>query len=151
VIAIHLLIFIRFSWALALGLSGLVMGVLVQWLKRGVFNMPRPAGVFDQGLLHWVDGVDYAHRFSFPSGHAATAFCMFLMFALLAKRQWATYLFLVLALLAAFSRVYISQHFIEDTVVGAWIGVITTLLAHRYVVTYAERNPGSKLNGRLWP
>lgn len=151
VIAIHMLVFIRYSWALALGLSAAVMGFVVQWLKRGVFDMPRPAGVFDEGLLHWVEGVENASRFSFPSGHSATAFCMFLMFALIAQRQWVTWVMLGWALLAAFSRVYISQHFIEDTVVGSWIGLATTLLAHHFIVKYANRHPESKLNGRLWP
>ncbi len=76
---------------------------------------------------------------------------MFLMFALLVRKRWATHLFLVWALLACFSRVYLSQHFIEDTVAGAWIGVATTLLAYHFVVAKAEQRPESKLNGKLWP
>lgn len=151
VIAIHLLLFVRFSWALALGVASVVMGVLVQWLKRGVFNLPRPAGFFEEGVLRSIEGMERASQFSFPSGHSATAFCMFLMFALLARRRWASHVFVLWALLAAFSRVYVSQHFIVDTVAGAWIGMFTTLVAYRYVVTYADRTPGSRLNKRLWP
>jgi membrane-associated phospholipid phosphatase len=151
VIAIHVLIFVRFSWALALGVSAICMGIIVQWLKRGVFNIPRPAGFFEDGTLRTIEGLERASQFSFPSGHSATAFCMFLMFALLVKKPWATYVFLVWAMLAAFSRVYISQHFIEDTIAGAWIGVMTTLAAYFLIVNYADRTPDSKLNRRLWP
>jgi membrane-associated phospholipid phosphatase len=151
VLAIHLLLFVRYSWALALGVSASTMGIVVQWLKRGVFDLPRPSAVFDQSFLHWVEGVDYASRFSFPSGHAGTAFAMFFMFALMANRRWATWAFLIWALMASFSRVYISQHFIEDTVVGAWIGIATTWLAWRFIIVPIEKKPANKLNGRFWP
>ncbi len=151
VIAVHVLVFMRFSWALAMGLSAISMGIIVQWLKRGVFNIPRPAGFFENGILRTIEGLERAYQFSFPSGHAATAFCMFLMFALLIRKKLATHLFLAWALLASFSRVYLSQHFIEDTVAGAWIGVATTLLAYHFVVTKSEKRPESKLNGKLWP
>jgi membrane-associated phospholipid phosphatase len=151
VLVIHLLLFVRYSWALGLGVSAGVMGIVVQWLKRGVFDLPRPSAVFDQGLLHWVEGVEYASKFSFPSGHSATAFCMFFLFALMADRRWATWCFLVWAILAAFSRVYVSQHFIEDTVAGAWIGLGISWLAWRFIIVPIEKNPGSRLNGRLWP
>jgi len=151
IIAILVLVFVRFSWALALGASAISMGFIVQWLKRGVFNIPRPAGFFENGMLRSIEGLERASQFSFPSGHSATAFCMFLMFALFVKKPWATYMFLVWAILAAFSRVYISQHFIEDTIAGAWIGVGTTLAAYHFIVSRADRNPESKLNRRLWP
>lgn len=151
VIAIHVLIFIRYSWALAMGLAASVMGLVVQWLKRGVFDLPRPAAFFDEGMLRTIDGLDRASQFSFPSGHAATAFCMFLMLAMFARKNWVTYTLLVWALLASFSRVYISQHFIEDTVAGAWIGLATTVAAYHLVVRYADRHPEHWLNRRLWP
>ncbi|MCF8258039.1 MAG: phosphatase PAP2 family protein [Flavobacteriales bacterium] len=151
VIAILILILVRYSWALALGVSAASMGIIVQWLKRGVFDIPRPAGFFGSGVLRSIEGLERASQFSFPSGHSATAFCLFLMFALLVRKRWATCLFLIWAILAAFSRVYISQHFIEDTIAGAWIGVGTTLAAYYFIVSYADRNPQSKLNRRLWP
>jgi len=150
-VVVHLLLFVRYSWALGFGLSTLIMGVLVQWLKRGVFDLPRPAGFFEQGILRTIEGVEYAQRFSFPSGHSATAFCMFLFFALLVRKSWATWIFVSWALLAAYSRVYISMHFIEDTIVGAWIGMITAFLGYHFVVRWADSHPTSKLNGKLWP
>ncbi|MBL4587305.1 MAG: phosphatase PAP2 family protein [Flavobacteriales bacterium] len=147
-----ILLLVRYSWALGLGLSSLAMGIVVQTLKRSVFaGDHRPAKFFQDGVLPTIDGVELMLHHSFPSGHSATAFCLFLMFAFFAKQRWATYLFAVVALLAVFSRVYISQHFIVDTIVGSWIGLILAYLGYLFIVRYAEENPSSKLNGKLWP
>ena len=151
VIAIHILVFVRYSWALAMGMGAGTMGVVVQWLKRGVFDLPRPAGFFEEGMLRMIEGVNHAQSHAFPSGHSATAFCMFLLLALIIRKPWATYLLVGWALLAAYSRVYISQHFVEDTIVGAWIGILTAFVAYHYIVRWADLHPQSKLNGKLWP
>jgi membrane-associated phospholipid phosphatase len=128
------------------------MGVAVQTLKRSVFaGDHRPAMFFQDGGLPVIDGVELMLHHSFPSGHSATGFCICLMLAFFTKQKWATYFFAILALLIAFSRVYISQHFIQDTVVGSWIGLIMALLGYIFIVHYAEENPNSKLNRRLWP
>ncbi len=150
--AFHLLLLVRYSWALGLGISSLVMGIIVQTLKRSVFaGDHRPAMFFADGGLPHIDGVDLMLHHSFPSGHSATGFVLCLMLAFFIKKKWATYFLIVLALLIAFSRVYISQHFIQDTVVGSWIGLIIALLGYVFIVHQAEENPDSKLNKRLWP
>jgi len=152
IIAFVLLLLVRYSWALGIGVSSLFMGIIVQTLKRSVFaGDHRPAMFFQDGGLPSIDGIQLMLHHSFPSGHSATALCMFLMFAFFVKQKWATYLFMVLALLTAFSRVYISQHFIQDTIVGGWIGFIMAYLGYLFIVHYAETNPESKLNKRLWP
>jgi membrane-associated phospholipid phosphatase len=148
----HLLLLVRYGWALAFGLSSLVMGIVVQTLKRSVFaGDHRPAMFFQDGTLPHIEGVDLMLNHSFPSGHSATGFCICLMLAFFVKEKWATYFFMILAILIAFSRVYISQHFIQDTVVGSWIGLILAFQGYILIVNYAERNPESKLNKRLWP
>lgn len=147
-----LLLLVRYSWALALGLSSLVMGIVVQGLKRSVFASDhRPAMFFQDGGLPTIEGIDLMLHHSFPSGHSATALCIFLMLAFFIKQKWATYLLLVLALLIAFSRVYISQHFIQDTIVGGWIGFSMAYLGYIFIAHYAETNTNSKLNKRFWP
>lgn len=148
----HLLLLVRYSWALGLGVSSLIMGVIVQTLKRSVFaGDHRPAMFFPDGGLPLIDGVDLMLHHSFPSGHSATAFCVCLMLAFFAKQKWVSISLAITALLAAFSRVYISQHFIQDTIVGAWIGLTLALLGYVFIVYQAEENPNSKLNKRLWP
>jgi len=146
-----LLLFIRYSWALAFGISSLAMGVVVQLLKKIVFSGDnRPSFFFTDGELPVIDGVHLMLHHSFPSGHSATAFTLFLMLAFFVSNRLATYLFTVIAILAAFSRVYISQHFVVDTVVGAWIGLVITYLTYLFSIRYVDKNPASKLNGRLW-
>lgn len=148
----HLFLLARYSWALGLGVSSLVMGVIVQTLKRSVFaGDHRPAMFFADGGLPHIEGVDLMLHHSFPSGHSATGFVLCLMLAFFIKKKWSTYFLTVLALLIAFSRVYISQHFIQDTVVGSWIGLIIAFLGYVFIVHHAEENPDSKLNKRLWP
>lgn len=152
VFAFLLLLTVRYSWGLAMGVAGLVMGLVVQVLKRSVFaGDHRPAMFFELGGLPAIDGVELMLHHSFPSGHAATAFCVWLLLALFVKQRWATYTFLGIALLATFSRVYISQHFIQDTIVGAWIGLFFSLAAYVLIVKRTEMDPTSKLNGRFWP
>lgn len=152
IVAFLLLLLVRFSWALGMGVSSLVMGICVQTLKRSVFaGDHRPAMFFPDGGLPSIDGIDLMLHHSFPSGHSATGFCICLMLAFFSKQKWGTYFFAVLAILIAFSRVYISQHFIQDTVVGSWIGLIMALLGYIFIVHPAEMNPDSKLNKRLWP
>ena len=147
-----ILLMVRFSWALVMGASGIVMGIVIQGLKRSVFaGDHRPAMFFPDGSLPSIEGIELMMHNSFPSGHSATALCVFFLLACFVKQQWATYLFVILALLTAFSRVYISQHFIEDTIVGAWIGFGIAYLGYILIVDSAEHNPKSKLNNRLWP
>ncbi len=152
VIAFLLLLLARYSWALGMGVSSLAMAVVVQGLKRSVFaGDHRPAMFFKDGGLPAIEGVELMLHHSFPSGHSATAFCICLMFAFIIKQKWATFFLLILALLIAFSRVYISQHFIQDTIVGGWIGFFMAYLGYLFIVHAAEVDPDSKLNKRLWP
>lgn len=152
ILIFHLLLLVRYSWALSLGVSSLIMGIIVQTLKRSVFaGDHRPAMFFPEGGLPAIDGVDLMFHHSFPSGHSATGFCICLMLAFFARQRWATYFFATLAILIAFSRVYISQHFIQDTIVGSWIGLVMALLGYIFILHYADHHPGSKLNRRLWP
>lgn len=147
-----ILLLVRYSWALAMGISCTTMGAVVQTLKRSVFaGDHRPAKFFSEGILPQIDGVELMLHHSFPSGHSATAFCILFILAFFIKQRWATYLFMSMALLAAFSRVYISQHFIQDTIVGSWIGLIPAYLGYLFIVRYSEENPTSKLNRRLLP
>ena len=66
---------------------------------------------------------------SFPSGHTITAFAIFIILAMVVKKQYLKVLFTLTAILAGFSRVYLSQHFLEDIFLGALIGVAIALLS----------------------
>lgn len=117
--------------ALSCGLSAIV----TQLLKRQVFaDHDRPA-MFRDGLgdMQWVPDIVLNNHFSFPSGHATAAFAMCLSLAvILGRRSWAMG-WAVLAALLAFSRVYLSQHFMEDILAGAVIGTAVATLVHHWL------------------
>lgn len=101
--------------------------ILVQVLKRQVFaSHDRPLGRFhDLPELHFVPGVELHHHFSFPSGHSTAAFSMCLALAVIDGQRWTGAAWALLASILGFSRVYLSQHFTEDVLAGALLGVCT--------------------------
>jgi len=109
----------------------LLVLVLTQLGKLVIFeNVLRPAGHFrDLGQdIRLVEGVQLHFNNSFPSGHSASAFALFSFIAIsLRNKAWGVVLFAV-ALFAAYSRIYLSQHFFNDVYVGSIIGVLCTLL-----------------------
>ena len=110
-------------------------GLFAQILKRLFFShMVRPVKFFD-GMyhLHLVPGVHMYYEHSFPSGHATTAFALFLCLAIIADRKYWSFLFSILAILVAYSRIYLSQHFLIDAYVGSLIGTAGALLLNRYI------------------
>ena len=124
-----IMMFIRYRYMFLLVLVFLISGLIVQILKRFVFDdYGRPAKIIGEANLYLVPGVKQLGRHSFPSGHSATAFGMMFTFAYVLKNKWLKFGTFVLACLIAFSRVYLSQHFLIDTMVGSFIGFITVFL-----------------------
>ncbi len=112
------------SWRIAL--AGIFTSIVVQSLKHGPFNqVARPSLHFSQigEAIRAIPGVEQHAMNSFPSGHAASAFALFWMLTLLNTRKRYAFPFFMLALTAAFSRVYLGQHFFNDIVAGATIGM----------------------------
>jgi len=133
------LLFVRVRDALFVGISHGLAAVLVQSLKRGVFSDHyRPSHFLDQMPdLLLVQGVEMHSKFSFPSGHSAAIFSLCIALALvLSRRRWGWWL-AVLALLVGFSRIYLSQHFLQDVLAGSTVGILVPLLL--YPVFMSER------------
>jgi membrane-associated phospholipid phosphatase len=103
----------------------------VQIIKRFAFEenyRPRAHFWFDSHKLHFPEGVEVLVSHSFPSGHSATAFSMFLLFSYFQKDKTMSFLFFVMALLVAYSRMYLAAHFFADVYGGALISVFITVL-----------------------
>ncbi|MBL7937984.1 MAG: phosphatase PAP2 family protein [Flavobacteriales bacterium] len=134
-VSLLVLVFRDIRSFLMVGLSCAFSAIVAQFLKRVPFaDVDRPFMFKAQlGDLHWVEGVDLHHHLSFPSGHATAAFSMCLGLAVLVARPaWSV----VLALLAcslAYSRVYLSQHFTEDILVGATLGTVTAYAMYHWL------------------
>ncbi len=138
-----ILLFIKYRFVLILLLSNLFSGILTFILKTQVFDASlRPKKYFENIYeLRLVPGVENYLQNSMPSGHTATAFCVFTCFALMAKNKNTCFLFLITAALIGFSRIYLSQHFLDDVFIGSLIGVLFALLVY-YLFQKNVQNQG---------
>jgi membrane-associated phospholipid phosphatase len=91
---------------------------------------PRPIkAIADRSLIHVVPGVELHTVSSFPSGHTGTAFCFYILFCLLLHKNWWMAVGLIFALLVAYSRVYLAQHFPFDLAGGILVAIITMIVS----------------------
>jgi membrane-associated phospholipid phosphatase len=133
--------------------SYIVSGLTSSLLKNYVFDdIDRPFQIWQWTLredLPRIKGVEVLIHNSFPSGHATTAFAIFTCLALISKNKFLKVVFLLIAANAAFSRTYISQHWLVDIYFGSLLGLVTA--TGFYFVFY---NPNlalvSKLNRPLF-
>jgi len=121
--------------------SYLGSGLITQVFKRLLFeDWVRPSAYFaDPSVLHLVNGVQLLSGHSFPSGHATSAFAMFFCLAAIGKKTYVQLTCLFLACIVAYSRVYLSQHFLEDIVAGSFIGTATAF--GFYLAIYRNEKP----------
>jgi membrane-associated phospholipid phosphatase len=101
-------------------------------LKKLIFPMAmRPSVLLQQGYqLHIVEDLKIHSSNSFPSGHTLTAFAVaFTMVMLIKKNNQLKYLFLVMAVMVGYSRVYLAQHYPIDAIFGAIVGIFSTYLS----------------------
>lgn len=124
---------------LMMGLSTGLSAILVQTLKHGLYpGHDRPSMFLDQMPgLPLVGGVDLHHHFSFPSGHSTAAYSMCLALAVVAGRPRIAVLLALLAALLGYSRIYLSQHFLQDVLAGAALG--TAMATAVYFLLYRGR------------
>lgn len=108
----------------------LLSGLIIQLLKIFIFaDMLRPVALIGNSYpLHLVEGVKILTEHSFPSGHAGTAFALFFCLAAYTDKKFLHFLALLTAIAIAYSRMYLSLHFLTDVVAGAVVGTITSLL-----------------------
>jgi membrane-associated phospholipid phosphatase len=117
----------------------LISGIPVQIMKS-FFNAPRPA-IFLKSIdySHFVEGVTLHNYSSFPSGHTASAFALAMVFSIYFKNKWYSLIALLLAISVGYSRIYLSQHFLEDVSVGSIIGVLTGIVTFLLLNKWATK------------
>ncbi len=137
-IVVVLLLFMFYSvrsGVIALVSFAVTAGV-TQFFKRVVFpNVMRPYielySEFQRDELHLALSEELMKKGnSFPSGHTTSAFSVFFILTLFSKKPELGILFGCIAVLASYSRVYLSQHFFEDIFVGSMIGVVGTFVVY---------------------
>jgi len=115
-------------------LSILLSLIVSQGLKHKVFPLEdRPYSEYKD--LRDIDGLERHVKNSFPSGHTTAAFTFFTLLALSLRKRWIQILAPISASLVGVSRVYLGQHYLNDIVAGAVLGIfivsIVTLLFHK--------------------
>jgi membrane-associated phospholipid phosphatase len=98
--------------------------------------------------INYVEGVDLHIHNSFPSGHSTQVFAVFMCLVFASNRQSYKLLWLGIAILTSFSRVYLSQHWLTDISAGSVIGFFFSLL-FEYLIVY--KNRFEKLSQPLFP
>ncbi|WP_428982397.1 phosphatase PAP2 family protein [Pedobacter punctiformis] len=121
--------------AVTLLLGYLSSGFIAQALKR-FFYFPRPKAYFESisfPYQYFLPDVTVHASNSFPSGHTTSAFCLATLLTLIFKKQKICIPCFIAAVLVGYSRIYLAQHFLQDVVLGAFLGVLFGLLSYHCV------------------
>lgn len=132
--------FINKRMSLVFATAGVVTLLNTHLFKKIIFSgLPRPAQYFGLENLHLVEGVEMAFSNTFPSGHTTTAFAVFTIFCLYYKNCKSQYLWVLLAIIAGVSRVYLSQHFWLDIFVGSIFGILIGFLSMAFFSKHLKK------------
>jgi membrane-associated phospholipid phosphatase len=153
-LAVIILLFIRFRHALAVPLIG-IMATLVSFVAKWIFYVDRPSAYFEKmGLLDSIILVENVRlntgATSFPSGHTLSAFALFTFFVLcLPQKGFRVILLFLLPLMVGVSRVYLVQHFWQDIPAGALLGVILASFIYMAHLEWGKGKTSSWLDKQL--
>ena len=107
--------------------SFLLSGLIVQVLKYFIIEA-RPAVFLKEGTYkYFIDEVTLHNFHTFPSGHTASAFALATVLAVVLSNRPGGIIFLLIAILVGYSRIYLGQHFLIDVLFGALIGVVSAM------------------------
>ncbi len=115
----------KYGFALSLGLF--FCFVIGNITLKPLFARVRPYDVYEDFVIM----IESLRDFSFPSGHTYIAFCGAMV--LLAANRKIGYAAFTLAVLTAFSRLYLLVHYPSDVIAGAVLGILIGYLAVRCI------------------
>jgi membrane-associated phospholipid phosphatase len=120
------------NWGVQALAMFLFSGVLVQVFKH-IIGRKRPYAVADLSP-HEFHPLTANYEFhSMPSGHSQVVFTAATVLTMVWPKAWM--LWYGFAALLAASRVVTLNHWISDTVAGAFFGIVGALVARRYLQT----------------
>ncbi len=97
---------------------------------KNMIARPRPCHLVDGAYI--IENVrllvSCGSGFSFPSSHAANSFAIATLLSI--YYQKLSWLFILLAAIVGFSRIYVGVHFPLDVIGGAFVGMICSLILY---------------------
>jgi len=141
VIALGVLLFFlkrRFLSLMILS-SYLLSGIIAQVLKYFILEA-RPALYLKKTHYpYFIDEVTLHNFHSFPSGHTASAFALAAVLSFSVKNKNYSILFLFIAALVGYTRLYLGQHFMDDVLVGSIVGVLSSIICGMYFEKFFKK------------
>lgn len=112
--------------------SYLLSGIFAQVLKYFI-SEARPAYFLaNTNYPYFIENVTLHNYHSFPSGHSASVFALAAVLSFSVKNKNYSILFLLLAALVGYSRLYLGQHFIDDVSGGSFLGIVSAVICWIY-------------------
>lgn len=115
--------------------SSYIITFIISQTTKHLVKAPRPHLFFSKKLhdIYLIKGVVMLDTDSFPSGHSVSAFTAAVVFTYVSKNKSWGYLWLLLAVLIAYSRLYLSEHFLQDVTAGSALGVFITVFWLKWI------------------
>lgn len=147
---VSILVFFNIRIALSTTVALLFTNAIVQMLKHWFFyDIVRPT-LYITEPLYTIPGLNIHKYHSFPSGHTAQAFALAICLAYYSASKKVSVVFFMLAVLTAWSRVYLMQHFLLDTFAGGLIAILCCSLFFQWTQKFESSGLAQKSNRPLW-
>lgn len=116
-----------------LGATALISSIVCSFLKRTFFvHGHRPTYYFELKniKLRLIEGVESQIPYTFPSGHTVLAVILCFYLCMQTKNRFLQVFICMLMGLVAVGRVYLSKHFVIDTIGGSMLGLFFAILGY---------------------
>lgn len=151
-LVIFMLLWRSFRDSISLLIITLLITLIVYIIKSQFFpGLDRPSKIFQEGIRLVTFYQPPMHR-TFPSGHTATAFSIYLYLAFVSQKKHIKFSLFALAGLVGYSRVYLSAHFPADILAGAILAILITSIFYNYAQRWSKpwlNRSFSSINFRL--
>ncbi len=134
----------RGYFLMAVGFIGTIANQFLKLLCR----VPRP-WVLNRNFTILEQAREAAAGYSFPSGHTTMAVGTFGALAVTEKRRWLKWIFIALAALVAFSRMYVGVHTPMDVLAGTLTALLLVYLLQNLVMGGSEKGMAWLLGSML--